>query len=54
MAIPETGCDRFLNSLEMNGNIAVVKRGGCFFSSKALFSQMAGAQAVIIIGYCNR
>lgn len=50
LAQPESGCDRYLNQDQVKGNIAVVWRGTCFFSSKALFAQMAGAKAVIIIG----
>jgi len=43
------GCSELLNSEEINGNIALVFRGGCNFTDKVLLAQEAGATAVIII-----
>lgn len=43
------GCNAFTNSSNINGNIAVVYRGSCEFSLKALNAQTAGAAGIIII-----
>ena len=43
-------CEMAINTDELEGNIALVDRGGCFFVEKALFAQEAGAVAVIV---CN-
>lgn len=43
------GCLLYVNSAEVNGKIAIVYRGDCEFSSKALRAQDAGALAIIII-----
>lgn len=43
------GCNTLTNNL--NGKIAVVYRGGCEFSMKALMAQNAGAVGVIIINH---
>ncbi len=37
------------NAAALNGNIAVIRRGGCEFGSKALAAQNAGAIACIIV-----
>ena len=47
---PTLGCDPFVNSDEVNGKIALIDRGSCFFSEKATNARDAGAIAVII---CN-
>ncbi len=47
---PTLGCDPFVNADEINGKIAIVDRGTCFFSEKATNARDAGAIAVII---CN-
>lgn len=44
------GCETFINAEETEGKIALVDRGGCDFSTKALRAQQAGAIGVII---CN-
>ncbi len=44
------GCEEFINAAEINGNIALIDRGGCSFESKAIRAEAAGAIAVII---CN-
>ncbi len=44
------GCDSLSNAAEIAGNIALVRRGECFFSDKVWYAQQAGAVAVII---CN-
>jgi len=43
------GCLLYVNSAEVNGKIAIVYRGDCEFSSKALRAQDAGALALIVI-----
>ena len=43
-------CEDLLNAADINGNIALIDRGNCIFSSKALAVQNAGATAVVI---CN-
>lgn len=42
------GCSPFLNSAEVNGKIAVIRRGICTTVDKVLLAQDAGAVAVII------
>jgi len=49
-ANPSFGCSALVNGVDVNGKIAVIDRGGCQFSLKALNAQNAGAIAVII---CN-
>ena len=45
------GCESpFANASELQGNIALIDRGGCFFETKAAHAEQAGAIAVII---CN-
>lgn len=43
------GCNELINEEEIEGNIALIKRGNCEFGLKALHAQNAGASAVIII-----
>lgn len=43
------GCEAPLNPEELNGSIAIVRRGGCTFASKVLNAQFAGARAVIVV-----
>ena len=42
-------CGALLNPEEVRGKICVVTRGSCFFSSKTLACQRAGAVAAIIV-----
>ncbi|MBW1296167.1 T9SS-dependent M36 family metallopeptidase [Aquimarina litoralis] len=42
-------CSLITNTAEMNGNIAVVRRGECNFSVKVIEAQRAGATAVIVV-----
>jgi extracellular elastinolytic metalloproteinase len=45
------GCEPdFINNAELNGKIAIIDRGGCFFQDKVLHAEANGAIAVII---CN-
>lgn len=44
------GCTEIINSEEVNGRIALIDRGFCFFSEKAEMAEAAGAIAVLI---CN-
>lgn len=48
-ATPNQGCNAFTNSTAINGNIAVVERGSCNFTTKAINAQNAGATAIIVI-----
>ena len=43
-----TGCAAEDFPAEVNGKIAVVWRGGCFFSDKVYYAQEAGATAAIV------
>ena len=43
------GCSSLTNGAAISGNIAVVYRGSCNFSSKALNAQNEGALAVIVV-----
>lgn len=43
------GCNPLLNTTEINGNIAVVERGDCNYTVKAMNAQLAGATAIIVI-----
>ncbi|CAL2102295.1 conserved protein of unknown function [Tenacibaculum sp. 190130A14a] len=42
-------CDNITNAAALNGKIAIVRRGACNFSLKALKVQQAGAKAIIIV-----
>jgi hypothetical protein len=43
------GCNSLINGIDMNGKIALVYRGVCDFSTKALNAQSAGAIGVVIV-----
>ena len=47
---PTFACGDIVNGSEIEGKIALIDRGGCFFDQKAINCQNAGAIAVII---CN-
>jgi hypothetical protein len=47
-SIGNRGCNPLTNAAAVNGNIALVRRGDCFFSIKALKAQRAGAKAVVV------
>ncbi len=42
-------CTEITNASEINGNIAVIKRGECNFTDKVEFAVAAGATAVVVI-----
>lgn len=44
-----SGCNTLVNGAEIDGNIAVIDRGGCNFDNKVANAQNAGARAVIMI-----
>ncbi|MGK0365868.1 MAG: extracellular elastinolytic metalloproteinase [Saprospiraceae bacterium] len=44
-------CEELVNGLDVMGNIALVDRGSCDFSTKALNAQNSGAIAVIVCDY---
>ena len=46
---PADGCQEALNQAELEGNIAVIRRGGCVNDDKLINIQNAGAIAVIIV-----
>ncbi|GJM34652.1 MAG: hypothetical protein DHS20C18_36530 [Saprospiraceae bacterium] len=50
---PNLGCEEIINGDEVNGKIAVIDRGGCYFEQKAVNCEAAGAIAVIICNYEN-
>ena len=49
----DDGCETITNATELNGKIAVIRRGTCNFSAKAKNAQDAGAIAVIIVNNVN-
>ncbi|OAB80468.1 T9SS-dependent M36 family metallopeptidase [Cochleicola gelatinilyticus] len=46
---PNDACDPVINAAELNGNIAVLRRGECEFGFKVLAAENAGAIAVIVV-----
>ena len=46
---PNDACDPVLNGADLNGKIAVLRRGSCEFGVKALAAQNAGAVAVVVV-----
>ena len=44
VAVPEMGCSPLENAEQMAGNIAVINRGACSFTEKALLIYREGAQ----------
>ena len=46
---PNDVCDPLINAAELNGNIAVIRRGECTFVQKVQTAQDAGAIGVIIV-----
>ncbi|PHR72493.1 MAG: hypothetical protein COA67_04410 [Lutibacter sp.] len=48
-ASPTEACNALTNGAAINGNIAVIQRGGCEFGVKVLNAENAGAVAVIVI-----
>ena len=46
---PTLGCNPLINAAEINGNIAVIERGTCFFVDKVKNAQDAGAIGVLMI-----
>lgn len=49
-SMPELVCESVVNGPAVNGNVALIRRGECFFEEKVLNAEAAGAVAVII---CN-
>jgi extracellular elastinolytic metalloproteinase len=45
---PNSACNPAINAFDISGKIALIKRGGCFFSNKVKAAQDAGATAVIV------
>ncbi len=45
----EDGCTAVTNTTELDGNIAVIRRGSCSFTAKVINAQNAGAIAVIVV-----
>jgi hypothetical protein len=45
------GCSAYSNPLDVAGRVALVDRGGCFFVTKALRAQEAGAIAVVVANH---
>lgn len=50
---PLDACNTIINIGEMNGKIAVVRRGSCTFATKVENCQAAGALAVIVVNNVN-
>lgn len=51
--IPEEGCSALINSANIAGKIAVIRRGSCAFTDKIQNAQDAGAIAVIVANHNN-
>lgn len=49
LANPIEGCAGFSNAAAIEGNIAVIRRGGCGFTEKVINAQNAGAIGVIVV-----
>jgi len=45
---PAHGCSPAVNLEDLEGNVAMIERGGCSFLSKSLQAERAGARAVIV------
>ncbi|WAC00794.1 M36 family metallopeptidase [Lacinutrix neustonica] len=50
---PNDGCNAVINAANLNGKIAVIRRGACNFTSKIQAAQDAGAVAVIMVNHNN-
>jgi hypothetical protein len=48
-ANPTLGCNALVNGAQINGNIAVIERGTCYFVDKVKNAQNAGAIGVLMI-----
>ncbi len=48
-ADPTLGCGGLTNAAAINGNIAVIERGTCYFTEKVMNAQNAGAIGVLMI-----
>jgi hypothetical protein len=48
-ATPSLGCSSIINSSELDGKIALIRRGSCNFTQKIQNAQDAGAVAVIVM-----
>ncbi len=46
---PTWGCNSLVNASEVNGKIAVIERGECYFVDKVMNAQNAGAVAVVMV-----
>ncbi len=46
---PNDGCGAIINAADVNGKIAVVRRGACDFTTKVIEAQNAGAVATLIV-----
>jgi len=46
---PTLGCGGLTNAASINGNIAVIERGTCYFTEKVINAQNAGAIGVLMI-----
>ncbi len=46
---PNDACDPIINGADLNGKIAVLRRGSCEFGLKALAAQNEGAVAVVVV-----
>ena len=42
------GCERIVNTAELEGQIALIQRGGCTFETKIRNAQVAGADGVVV------
>ena len=42
------GCGALRNAAAISGNVALVRRGECFFKTKVRYAQEAGALAVVV------
>ena len=47
--VTSDGCNALVNSAELNGKIALVRRGSCNFDTKAKNAENAGAIAVVVM-----
>jgi hypothetical protein len=48
LGVPTNGCEPLINAAEVNGKIALIDRGGCPFTQKAVHAQAAGAIGIVV------
>lgn len=50
----QNGCDAFADSVDFTGQVVIIDRGACAFTTKTLNAQARGAAAVVIVDNVDR